>query len=381
MTVVGTRPEIIRLSRVIARLEDVCDHTLVHTGQNYDFELGRIFFDDLGLNPPAYYLNTVGANAMERIGAILPAVDGVLGTVAPDAMLVLGDTDSCLAALAAKRRKIPVFHMEAGNRCFDDNVPEEVNRRIVDHIADINLPYSAIAREYLVAEGIAPQRVITTGSPMREVLDYYAPRIDASDVVARIGVERGGYFVASVHRAENVDAPERLRDVVTILDALHARYALPIIVSLHPRTRKAMERVGLEFGSGVRALPPLGFTDYVRLQRDAVCVLSDSGTITEESSILGFPAVNLRETHERPEGMEQGAVMLVGLDPVRALQAVEILLATAGKWPAVTPPPDYSARDVSAKVVRIIVSYTSYVGRYTWYARGQGTTNDRRTVI
>jgi UDP-N-acetylglucosamine 2-epimerase len=370
MTVIGTRPEIIRLSRVMARLDEHCDHVVVHTGQNYDYELNQVFFDDLGVRRPDRFLNAAGATAAETIGNVIIAVDKVLEAVRPEAMLVLGDTNSCLAVIPAKRRKIPIFHMEAGNRCFDQRVPEEINRRIVDHVADINLPYSAIARDYLLREGLPPDRIIRTGSPMFEVLAHYRDRIDASDALTRLGLEENGYFVASVHREENVDTPEAFRKVVAILDAVAADHGLPVVVSTHPRTMKRIEASGTTFHERIRLMKPLGFLDYVRLQRSARAVISDSGTITEESSILGFPALNLREAHERPEGMEEAAVMMVGLDVDRVRQGLAILATQPRGARASLPVADYAVPNVSEKIVRIIHSYTGYVNRVVWRKDG-----------
>jgi UDP-N-acetylglucosamine 2-epimerase (non-hydrolysing) len=370
MTVIGTRPEIIRLSRVMARLDEHCDHVVVHTGQNYDYELNQVFFDDLGVRRPDRFLNAAGATPAETIGNVIIAVDHVLEEVRPEAMLVLGDTNSCLAVIPAKRRKIPIFHMEAGNRCFDQRVPEEINRRIVDHVADINLPYSAIARDYLLREGLPPDRIIRTGSPMFEVLAHYRERIDASDALTRLGIEENGYFVASVHREENVDTPEAFRKVVAILDAVAADHGLPVVVSTHPRTMKRIEASGTTFHERIRLMKPLGFLDYVRLQRSARAVISDSGTITEESSILGFPALNLREAHERPEGMEEAAVMMVGLDVDRVRQGLAILATQPRGARASLPVADYAVPNVSEKIVRIIHSYTGYVNRVVWRKDG-----------
>jgi UDP-N-acetylglucosamine 2-epimerase (non-hydrolysing) len=369
MTVVGTRPEIIRLSRVLACLDLYCDHVLVHTGQNYDYELNQIFFDDLGVRKPDYFLNSAtGANsAAETIGNVIGGVDRILAEVQPEAMLVLGDTNSCLSVIPAKRRKIPIFHMEAGNRCFDQRVPEETNRRIVDHTADINLTYSTIAREYLLREGLPPERVIKTGSPMYEVLNYYRPGIDASDVLERLGVTENGYFVVSAHREENIDSPTNFDKLVTVLNTIAETYQLPVIVSTHPRTQKKVDARGTSFHPLVRLLKPLGFKDYVQLQLKARAVLSDSGTINEESSILNFPALNLREAHERPEGMEEAAVMMTGLEVERVLQGLAILATQSrGSERSLRLVADYSMPNVSDKVVRIIHSYTDYVNRVVW---------------
>jgi UDP-N-acetylglucosamine 2-epimerase (non-hydrolysing) len=369
MTVVGTRPEIIRLSRVLARLDQYCDHVLVHTGQNYDYELNQIFFDDLGVRKPDYFLNSAtGANsAAETIGNVIGGVDRVLAEVQPEAMLVLGDTNSCLSVIPAKRRKIPIFHMEAGNRCFDQRVPEETNRRIVDHTADINLTYSSIARDYLLREGLHPDQVIKTGSPMYEVLTHYRPRIDASDAVERLGLEDGAYFVVSAHREENIESPTNFGKLVAALNGVAEAYGQPVIVSTHPRTQKRIDATGASFHPLVRLMKPLGFHDYVKLQMSARAVLSDSGTINEESSILNFPALNLREAHERPEGMEEAAVMMTGLELERILQGLAILADQArGDERSMSLVKDYSAPNVSDKVVRIIQSYTDYVNRVVW---------------
>lgn len=367
MTVVGTRPEIIRLSRVMARLDEHCDHVIVHTGQNYDYELNQVFFDDLGVRKPDHFLNAAGAGASETIGNIIIAVDKVLGDEKPEALLVLGDTNSCLSVIPAKRRRIPIFHMEAGNRCFDQRVPEETNRRIVDHTADVNLTYSTIARDYLLREGLPPDFVIKTGSPMFEVLTHYRDRIDASDALDRFQVAECGFFVVSAHREENIDAPRNFNRLVSILNAVAEDYGLPVIVSTHPRTMKRVEASGAVFHDNVRLMKPLGFHDYIRLQLSARAVLSDSGTINEESSILNFPALNLREAHERPEGMEEAAVMMTGLDVDRVRQGLAILESQArGDSRTLRLVADYSMPNVSDKVVRIIHSYTDYVRRVVW---------------
>ena len=367
VTVVGTRPEIIRLSRVLARLDEHCEHVLVHTGQNYDYELNQIFFDDLGIRKPDHFLNAAGGSAAETIGKIIIAVDGVLATEAPDAMLVLGDTNSCMAVLPAKRRKIPVFHMEAGNRCFDQRVPEEINRRIVDHTADINLTYSSIAREYLLREGLPPDMVIKTGSPMAEVLAHYQPGIAASDVLSRLNLTEGQFFVVSAHREENIDSDMNFGKLVQVLNTVAEHYGLPVIVSTHPRTQKRVDALGVQFHANVQLLKPLGFTDYNRLQVSSKAVLSDSGTINEESSIMNFPALNLREAHERPEGMEEAAVMMVGLESVRVMQGLAILESQPrGDTRLLRQVADYSMPNVSDKVLRIIHSYTDYVNRVVW---------------
>jgi UDP-N-acetyl-L-fucosamine synthase len=366
-TVLGTRPEIIRLSRVMAALDRHCDHVIVHTGQNHDYELNQLLFEDLGIRRPDTFLEAAGGTAAETIGLVIAGADAALREIRPDAVLILGDTNSCLSAIAAKRLRIPVFHMEAGNRCFDERVPEEVNRRIVDHIADINLPYSSISRGYLLAEGLPADRVIRTGSPLYEVLHHYRPQIDGSAVLARLGVPAGGYFVVSCHREENVDDADRLGRLVAVLDGLVEETSLPVIVSTHPRTRRRLDELGLAPRPEVRLLKPLGFFDYVHLQLHARATLSDSGTITEESSILGFPALNLRDTHERPEGMEEAAVMMTGLDPRRIREALAVLARTpAGSAGMPGPVPDYQVPAVSEKVVRIILSYTDYVNRVVW---------------
>lgn len=367
MTVVGTRPEIIRLSRVLARLDEHCEHVLVHTGQNYDYELNQIFFDDLGIRKPDHFLNAAGGSAAETIGKIIAAMDAVLVAEQPEALLVLGDTNSCLSVIPAKRRKIPIFHMEAGNRCFDQRVPEETNRRIVDHTADINLTYSSIAREYLLREGLPPDQVIKTGSPMFEVLTHYRKRIEVSDVLERLGLRPGGFFVVSAHREENIESDRNFGKLVQVLNKVAEVYGLPVIVSTHPRTQKRVEAMGAQFHPLVQLLKPLGFTDYNKLQLSARAVLSDSGTINEESSILNFPALNLREAHERPEGMEEAAVMMVGLEEQRVLQGLAILQnQPRGNERLLRQVSDYSMPNVSDKVVRIIHSYTDYVNRVVW---------------
>ena len=367
MTMVGTRPEIIRLSRVIAKLDAHCDHVLVHTGQNYDYELNEVFFSDLGIRKPDVFLEAAGASAAETIGRVIIAADQALQQHQPEALLLLGDTNSCLSVIAAKRRKIPVFHMEAGNRCFDFRVPEEINRRIVDHTADIHMPYSDIARAYLLREGIPPDQVIKTGSPMREVIAHYMPGIDASGVLERLGLGAGKYWVVSSHREENVDVPENLRRLFDILNTLARRYRQPVIVSTHPRTRKRLDALGLTAHPLVQFHKPFGFLDYVKLQTQARAVLSDSGTLTEESSILNFPALNLREVHERPEGFEEAAVMMVGLSVDRVLQGLEILRTQPrGETRALNMARDYAPANVSDKVLRIVQSYTDFVNRKVW---------------
>jgi UDP-N-acetylglucosamine 2-epimerase len=373
MTVVGTRPEIIRLSRVIEQLDRHCKHVLVHTGQNYDYELNEVFFGELGIRAPDHFLNAAGATPAETIGQVIMAADRVIAKHQPDALLVLGDTNSCLAVIAAKRRKVPIFHMEAGNRCFDFRVPEEINRRIVDHTADINLTYSQIAREYLLREGLPPDQIIVTGSPMREVIRHYAASIETSDVLQRLSLKAGHFFVVSSHREENVDAPERLSKVFDILNALAKRYGDPVIVSTHPRTRKRAEASGLQTHPLVQFLKPFGFLDYIKLQTQARAVVSDSGTITEESSILNFPAINMREVHERPEGFEEAAVMFTGLSVERLMDALGVLESQPrGDQRALRMVPDYSADNVSAKVLRIIISYTDFVNRTVWRKQSVG---------
>ncbi|WP_440229610.1 non-hydrolyzing UDP-N-acetylglucosamine 2-epimerase [Escherichia coli] len=367
MSVVGTRPEIIRLSRVLAKLDEHCEHILVHTGQNYDYELNEVFFNDLGVRKPDYFLNAAGKNAAETIGQVIIKVDQVLEEVAPSAMLVLGDTNSCISAIPAKRRKIPIFHMEAGNRCFDQRVPEETNRKIVDHTADINLTYSTIARDYLIAEGLPADRVIKTGSPMFEVLNHYMPQIDSSDVLARLGLTEGEFFVVSAHREENVDSPKQLAKLAETLNTIAEHYNLPVIVSTHPRTRNRIEAQGIEFHPNIQLLKPLGFHDYNHLQKNAKVVLSDSGTINEESSIMNFPALNFREAHERPEGMEEASVMMVGLGVERVMQGLQVLESQPrGDERLLRQVADYSMPNVSDKVVRILHSYTDYVKRVVW---------------
>lgn len=367
MTVVGTRPEIIRLSRVMARLDELMDHVIVHTGQNYDHELNEVFFSDLGLRRPDHFLGAAGETAAETIGKVIIEVDRVLEVEQPDAVLILGDTNSCLAVIPAKRRKVPVFHMEAGNRSFDMRVPEEINRRIVDHTADINMPYSDIARDYLLGEGLPPDRVIKTGSPIFEILTHYRPGIDASRALEEMEVAENGYFLVSAHREENVDTEAQLRSLAGSLNAVAATYGLPILVSTHPRTRKRIEQFGLSFDPLVRLLKPFGFLDYNALQMRARAVLSDSGTISEESSILNFPALNIREAHERPEAMEEASVMMTGVGKERILQALAILEQQGrGDTRTLRPVADYSMPNVSDKVVRIILSYTDYVKRTVW---------------
>lgn len=369
VTVVGTRPEIIRLSRVLARLDEHCDHVLVHTGQNYDYELNQVFFDDLGVRKPDYFLNSAqdSTGVAQTIGNLITAVDGVLMKVQPEAMLVLGDTNSCLSVIPAKRRKIPIFHMEAGNRCFDQRVPEETNRRIVDHTSDINLTYSTIARDYLLREGFPPDQVIKTGSPMFEVLSHYRPQIEASTVLNRLDLEVENFFVISAHREENIESDRAFAKLVQVMNSVAEDHGKPVIVSTHPRTQKRVDATGAKFHPLVRLLKPLGFHDYVKLQLSAKAVLSDSGTISEESSILNFPALNIREAHERPEAMEEATVMMVGLEVERVRQGLAILSEQPrGNDRALQLVSDYNAPNVSDKVVRIIQSYTDYVNRVVW---------------
>lgn len=368
MTIVGTRPEIIRLSRVTSKLDQHCDHLLVHTGQNYDYELNEVFFSELGIRKPDAFLEAAGANVAETIGQVIIAADRAMQAHAPEALLLLGDTNSSLAAIAAKRRKIPIFHMEAGNRCFDFRVPEEINRRIVDHTSDINLTYSEIAREYLLREGLPPDQVIKIGSPMCEVIEYYREGVAASTVLDRLSLGEEGYFVVSSHREENVDSPENLQRLFNVMNAVAERFGQPVIVSTHPRTRKRTDAMALVAHPLVQFHKPFGFLDYIRLQTSARAVLSDSGTITEESSILNFPALNLREEHERPEGFEEAAVMFVGLDADRVLQALAVLeTQSRGTNRTLELVKDYEATNVSDKVLRIILSYTDFVNRKVWH--------------
>jgi len=369
MTIVGTRPEIIKLCRVIHELDQHTEHILVHSGQNYDYELNEIFFQQLQIRKPDYFLNAVGENAAHTIGNVISRTDDLLVKTCPDAFLLLGDTNSCLSSIAVKRRKIPIFHMEAGNRCFDHRVPEEINRKIIDHISDINLTYTEHARRYLLAEGLKPEMVIKIGSPMKEVLTYYKEQIDASDILNRLRVDAGRYFVVSAHREENIDSDINFSDLIATLKAIAEKYDLPLIVSTHPRTRKRMESLALgELDQRLRFLKPLGFLDYVKLQIHARCVISDSGTITEESSILSFPAVTIRQVHERPEGMDEGTLIMCGLKEQRVLESIDV--ATAHYADKASRPfhivSDYDTETVSHKVLRIIISYTDYVNRTVW---------------
>lgn len=369
LTVVGTRPEIIRLACVLQKLDksEAVEHILVHTGQNYDYELNEVFFEDLGLRKPDYFLNAAGKNATETAGQILINIDPVLEKVKPDAFLVLGDTNSCLCAIAAKKRHIPIFHMEAGNRCFDQRVPEESNRKIVDHTADINLTYSDIAREYLLAEGLRPDRIIKTGSPMYEVLMQYLPKIEASEILTQLNLTKGEFFVISAHREENIALEKNFFNLVDILNQIAEEYNYPVIVSTHPRTRKMIEQKGVKFHENVQLMKPMALSDYNKLQMNAYAVLSDSGTISEESSILNFRALNIREAHERPEAMEEASVMMVGLNPERVMQGlVQLQYQEIGEKRNFRPVADYNMPNVSDKVVRIIISYTDYIKRVVW---------------
>lgn len=368
MTIVGTRPELIKMSRVIAELDQHTQHVLVHTGQNYDYELNQLFFEDLAIRKPDYFLEAVGENAAQTIARVIDKSDEVMEKEKPDAVLLYGDTNSCLAVISAKRRKIPVFHMEAGNRCFDQRVPEELNRKVLDHLSDINLVLTEHARRYLIAEGLRPETIIKTGSHMREVLDYYMPKIQASDVLARMGLEQGRYFIVSAHREENVDTPENLTDMVETLNALAAQYEFPVIVSTHPRTQKRLDALNLDKrDSRIQFLKPFGFCDYVKLQMEALCVVSDSGTITEEGSLLNLPAITIRNAHERPEGMDVGTLIMAGLKKERVLDAVRVIIAQHDRnTRMMAPVEDYEAQSVSIKILRIVLSYTDYVNRTVW---------------
>lgn len=371
MTIVGTRPELIKMSRVIAELDKHTDHTLVHTGQNYDYELNQLFFEDLNIRKPDYFLEAVGGNAAKTIARVIEKADEVFEKENPDAVMLYGDTNSCLAVIAAKRRKIPVFHMEAGNRCFDQRVPEELNRKVLDHLSDINLVLTEHARRYLMAEGIRPETIIKTGSHMREVLDYYMPKIQSSDVLVRMGLVPGRFFVVSMHREENVDTPENLTDLVHTLNALADQYKVPVIVSTHPRTQKRLAELNLGMmDEHIQFLRPFGFCDYVKLQMEALCVVSDSGTITEEGSLLNLPAVTIRNAHERPEGMDEGVLIMAGLKKERVLDAVQVIIAQHSRDSrAMSPVEDYEAHAVSKKILRIVLSYTDYVNRTVWRTR------------
>lgn len=366
-TIIGTRPEIIRLSRVMAALDRYVEHVIVHTGQNYDFELNQIFFDDLDIRKPDYFMEAAGKNAAETAGLVISRANDALAEIKPDAVLILGDTNSCLAAYAAKRRKIPVFHMEAGNRCFDQRVPEEINRKIVDHISDINMPYSTISREYLLREGLPPERVIKTGSPMFEVLHYYMPKIQRSEIRSQLGLREQDYFVVSCHREENVDSEDNFRGLIEMLKGLADTFGKRVIMTTHPRTRKRIEQEKINLPNLVEMNKPFGLSDYVNLQMNAKAVLSDSGTITEESSILNFPALNIRQAHERPEGMEEGSVMMVGLSWARIKEALAVLeKQPRGEQRILKLVEDYNVPNVSEKVARIILSYTDYINQVVW---------------
>lgn len=368
MTIVGTRPELIKMSRVIAEFDRHTRHVLVHTGQNYDYELNQVFFDDLGIRKPDYFLEAVGENAAQTIGQVIMKADEVLEKEQPDAVMLYGDTNSCLAVISAKRRKIPVFHMEAGNRCFDQRVPEELNRKVLDHLSDINLVLTEHARRYLIAEGIRPETIIKTGSHMREVLDYYMPKIQQSDVLERMGLEAGKYFIVSAHREENVDTSANLLDLVETLNALAETYNHPVIVSTHPRTRKRLDALNMgEMNPNIQFLKPFGFCDYIKLQMEALCVVSDSGTITEEASLLNLPAITIRNAHERPEGMDVGTLIMSGLKRERVLDAVKVVVAQYDKANRVMQPvQDYEAGPVSKQVLRVVLSYVDYVNRTVW---------------
>ena len=368
MTIVGTRPEIIKLSRVIVELDRHTDHVLLHTGQNYDYELNEIFFSEMGIRKPDHFLDVAGDSTAETIGNIIARSDAMMERVAPDAVLLYGDTNSCLSVISAKRRKIPVFHMEAGNRCFDQRVPEELNRKVVDHLSDINMTLTEHARRYLIHEGLKPETIIKTGSSMLEVLNHYRVQIDASNVLDRLGLKPQAFFLVSAHREENIDSPRNFQDFLDALKAIHDHYGLQIIVSTHPRTRKKMESMGIEgLGKNIEFMKPLGFLDYIKLQINAYCVVSDSGTITEESSILGFPAITIRQAHERPEGMDEGTLIMAGLEKESVLNAIDIVTSQAKEFiRGFRIVPDYDINNVSKKVVRIIVSYIDYVNRTVW---------------
>lgn len=371
MTLVGTRPELIKMSRVIAEFDLYTQHILVHTGQNYDYELNQLFFDDLEIRKPDHFLEAVGNNAAQTIARVIEKSDAVMEQEKPDAVMLYGDTNSCLAVIAAKRRKIPVFHMEAGNRCFDQRVPEELNRKILDHLSDINLVLTEHARRYLIAEGIRPETIIKTGSHMREVLDHYMPKIQASDVLARLGLQRQGFFIVSAHREENVDTPQNLKDMVETLNALAQAYNMPVIVSTHPRTQKRLD--AMEWGGlhpHIQFLKPFGFFDYIKLQMEALCVISDSGTITEEASLLNLPAITLRNAHERPEGMDVGTLIMAGLKQERVLDAVRVIVAQHDRCVRLTQVvADYEDGAVSKKLLRVVLSYVDYINRTVWMKR------------
>lgn len=369
MTIVGTRPELIKMSRVIAELDEHTQHILVHTGQNYDYELNQLFFEDLGIRKPNHFLEAVGENAAQTIARVIEKADAVMAQEQPDAILLYGDTNSCLAVIAAKRRKIPVFHMEAGNRCFDQRVPEELNRKVLDHLSDINMVLTEHARRYLIAEGIRPETIIKTGSHMREVLDHYMPKIQASDVLERLNLESGKFFVVSAHREENVDTPQNLIDMIETLNGLAQQYDVPVIVSTHPRTQKRLDALELgELHAHIHFLKPFGFHDYIKLQMEALCVVSDSGTITEEGSLLNLPAITIRNAHERPEGMDEGTLIMAGLKKERVLDAVRIIVAQHNRKDRVIPPvQDYESPAVSKQILRVVVSYVDYINRTVWH--------------
>jgi UDP-N-acetyl-L-fucosamine synthase len=368
MTIVGTRPELIKMSRVIAEFDQHTKHVLVHTGQNYDYELNQLFFDDLGIRKPDYFLEAVGSNAAQTIARVIEKADEVMESEKPDAVMLYGDTNSCLAVIAAKRRKIPVFHMEAGNRCFDQRVPEELNRKVLDHLSDINLVLTEHARRYLIAEGIRPETIIKTGSHMHEVLEYYMPKVLQSDILERMQLESGRYFIVSAHREENVDSPQNLRDMVDTLNELATVYQVPVIVSTHPRTQKRLAELDLgELNARIQFLKPFGFCDYIKLQLEALCVVSDSGTITEEGSLLNLPAVTIRNAHERPEGMDTGTLIMAGLKKERVMDAIRVIIAQHDRTSRVIAPvADYEGGSVSKKILRIVLSYTDYVNRTVW---------------
>lgn len=367
MTIVGTRPELIKMSRVIAEFDRHVTHMLVHTGQNYDYELNQIFFEDLGIRKPDYFLEAVGENAAQTIGQVIIKADEVLRKERPDALLLYGDTNSCMAVISAKRLKIPVFHMEAGNRCFDERVPEELNRKVLDHLSDINLVLTEHARRYLLAEGVRPETIIKTGSHMEEVLDFYKPGIEASDVLSRLGLKPGRYFIVSAHREENVDTPANLKDLLDTLNALAQAHGVPVIVSTHPRTRKRLDDLGVGLlNPQVQFFKPFGFFDFIKLQMHSLCVVSDSGTITEEASLLDLPAITIRNAHERPEGMDVGTLVMTGLKPQPVLDAVQVVLAQRKAGARLLPVEDYKGGAVSAKVLRIVLSYSDYVKRTVW---------------
>ena len=367
MTIVGTRPEIIKVSRVVAEISKFVDHVLVHTGQNYDYELNEVFFENLGVPKPDYFLEVAGKNAAHTIGNVIAKADDVLEKEQPDAVMLYGDTNSCLAVIAAKRRKIPVFHFEAGNRCFDQRVPEELNRKIVDHLSDINMPLTEHARRYLLAEGVRPETIVKTGSPMKEILLHHMAEIEASDVLSRLGVEKNNFFIVSAHREENVDSEQNFTDMLESLNAISEKYDMPVIVSTHPRTRKRLEQIDIENDSRVQFLKPMGFFDYVKMQMEAYCVISDSGTITEESSILNFPAITIRQAHERPEGMDEGVLIMTGLKKEDVMHSIDVVVSQSQPGErAFKHVADYDVDNFSKKVTRIVLSYTNYINRTTW---------------